>query len=126
ANFLREGWAFESLRLPPCRGSGFSSSRWPRSLELLRVRALDDLDEVVWSNPLRKRSLYMLRSELGVHICSHYRLVQGKAVRCTGDQTFRDAANTGFGQGNLLEKQDLRLFQRFLRHGGSLHLPQIT
>ena len=50
----------------------------------------------MWSNPLGKRSLHVLRTELSVHICSDYRLVQRETVRRAGDQTVCDAVDAGF------------------------------
>ena len=38
---------------------------------LLRIRAFGYLDEVMWSNPPGERSLHLLGSDLGIHICSH-------------------------------------------------------
>ena len=42
-----------------------------RDHQLLWIRALGYLDEIIWSNPLGERSLHLLGSELSIHICSH-------------------------------------------------------
>jgi hypothetical protein len=66
------------------------------SQESFWIWDLGYLDQVVWTNPLGKRGLNLLRRELNVHTCCQDRFVKRKFVCRARDQTFRDAANTGF------------------------------
>src|SRR5262245_10247864 len=82
--------------------------------ESIRLRTFGYLDEIMGTDPLGKRSLNLLCGELNVFGCRDRRFLQRKTVRLFGQQTFRNAPNTGFGKGHLLEEQEFGLVQFLL------------
>jgi hypothetical protein len=77
--------------------SEVSRSRMPTvGMPSFWIWAFGYLYQVVWTNPLGKCGLNLLRLKLNVHTCCQDRFVHRKFVCRARDQTFRDASNTGF------------------------------